>query len=57
MGDYGGYSTSMGGFEWRRMGLDNDVYYVTNLVGTRLCVRLLMDASLDESKREKGRRT
>ena len=54
MGDYGGYSTGMGGFEWRRMGFDNDVYYVTNLVGTRLCVRLLMDASLDESKGEGG---
>ena len=56
MGDLRNYSTGMGGFEWRRMGFDNDVSCVTNLVVPRLCVRMLMDASLDESKREKGGR-
>ena len=49
---YGGYSAGVGGFERRRMGLDNDVYWVTNLVGNGLCVGLI-HAFFHESKREK----
>lgn len=46
----------MGRVERRRMGLDNDVYCVTDLVSIRLCVGF-RDPFFYESKREKGGQT
>lgn len=56
MGGYGGDSAGPGGVERRRVGFEDDVYWLVNFHDRRFCVGF-MDASFHKSKREKEKRT
>ena len=53
LGGFRGFARDVGGFEWRRMGFDDDVCCVANLDGRRLRLGLI-HAFFHKSKGEKG---